>query len=164
MELLEILFGHGTDLTVVQMSMRAALAFWLALLLIRVSGRRSFGLHGPFDSCTTVLLGAILSRAVSGTSPFLPTIAAATVLVIMHRLTGMACRRWGWFDTVVSGNEVVLVRAGRRDERALERALVTQKDLEEAVRKKTGTEDVSKVERAVLERNGEITVVPFKHE
>ena len=160
MDSLETLFGHGSDLTVVQMSLRAAVIFLLALGLIRFSGRRSFGLHNPFDSCTTVLLGAILSRAVSGASPFLPTLAAATVLVLMHRLTGIASERWAWFDRLVSGQEVELVREGRRDEAALRKALVTQKDLEEAIRKKTGTQDVSRVARAVLERNGDITIVP----
>lgn len=161
MELIRTIFGQGSDLATGQMAARAGLVFIVALLLIRVSGRRSFGLHSPFDSCTTVLLGAILSRAVSGASPFLPTVAAAATLVVMHRLTGIASQRWRWFDRVVSGTEIVLVRDGRRDERALRKALVTDRDLEEAIRKKTGTEDISKVKRVVIERNGDITVVAY---
>ena len=156
---METLFGTDTDLDVVQISVRAAAIFIVALALIRLSGRRSFGLHSPFDSCTTVLLGAILSRAVTGASPFFPTLAAATMLVVMHRLAGIAGQRWRWFDRVVSGTEIVLVRDGQKDERALRKALVTEKDLEEAIRKKTGTEELSQVKRAVLERNGEITVI-----
>ena len=159
MDFIETLFGADTDLNLVQMSVRAATIFIVALALIRLSGRRSFGLHSPFDSCTTVLLGAILSRAVTGASPFLPTLAAATILVVMHRLAGIASQRWRWFDRVVSGTEIVLVCDGQRDERALRKALVTEKDLEEAIRKKTGTEELYQVKRAVLERNGEIIVI-----
>ena len=159
MNLIETLFGADTDLNLVQMSVRAATIFIVALALIRLSARRSFGLHSPFDSCTTVLLGAILSRAVTGTSPFFPTLAAATMLVVMHRLAGIASQRWRWFDLFVGGKEIVLVRDGQKDERALRKALVTEMDLEEAIRKKTGTEELSQVRRAVLERNGEITVI-----
>lgn len=160
MGIIESIFGQGSELTIWQMSARAAIVFSIALLLIRVSGRRSFGLHSPFDSCTTVLLGAILSRAVSGASPFVPTLAAATMLVVMHRLAGIAAQRWRWFDWIASGNEIVLVQQGHTDDRAMRKALVTDRDLQEAIRKKTGHEDVGRIERAVLERNGEITVVP----
>jgi len=41
----------------------------------------------------------------------------------------------------------------------MRRALITKSDLEEAVRKKTGTSEVSAIEGAVLERNGDITVI-----
>src|SRR6185503_4368379 len=60
------LFGSGTDLTIAQMAFRGAAVFVLTLLLLRVSGRRSFGQHRAFDTCTLVLLGSILSRAVDG--------------------------------------------------------------------------------------------------
>lgn len=162
MNIFENIFGVGPDLSVLQMAARAAVVFWFALMVIRISGRRSFGLHGPFDSCTTVLLGATLSRAVSGASPFFATLAAAAVLVVMHRLTGIASQRWGWFDRVVSGSEIILARQGQADDHAMQKGLVTQRDLEEAIRKKTGQEDILIVERAVLERNGEITIVPLK--
>jgi uncharacterized membrane protein YcaP (DUF421 family) len=142
------------------MSARAVLIFFIALLFIRISGRRSFGLHSPFDSCTTVLLGAILSRAVSGSSPFVGIVSAAAVLVILHRGTALASVHWGWFEKAVSGSELLLVRDGKIDEDALNKALITHKDLDEAVRRKNGDEDLAKVEKVILERNGDLTVVP----
>jgi len=65
-ELIHLVFGEGSDLEIWQMSMRGAVVFVVALVLIRASGRRSFGQHSPFDACITVLLGAVLSRAVVG--------------------------------------------------------------------------------------------------
>jgi uncharacterized membrane protein YcaP (DUF421 family) len=67
------LFGEGTDLGPLQMALRALAVFVLALAMIRTAGRRSIGQHRPFDACTTVLLGAVLSRAVVGASPFRAT-------------------------------------------------------------------------------------------
>jgi uncharacterized membrane protein YcaP (DUF421 family) len=151
------LFGEGTDLGPLQMALRALAVFVLALAMIRTAGRRSIGQHRPFDACTTVLLGAVLSRAVVGASPFRATMAAGLTIVVLHRLVGMASVRWPWFESLVSGDKRVLVRDGRRDESEMRKALITPRDMDEAVRKRSGDEAVP-VDAAVLERDGEITV------
>jgi uncharacterized membrane protein YcaP (DUF421 family) len=155
--LIERLFGEGTELDALQMSARAVAVFVLALAMIRASGRRSFGQQRPFDACTTVLLGAVLSRAVVGASPFWATTCAGAAIVAMHRLVAMASLRWPAFERLVSGEERELVRDGARDAAQMRKGLITAHDLDEAVRRETGDERV-RVERAVLERDGKISV------
>jgi uncharacterized membrane protein YcaP (DUF421 family) len=156
-DLILTLFGDGQDLNALQMSMRALAVFVLTLTMIRVSGRRSVGQHRAFDACTTVLLGSVLSRAVVGVSPFWPTMAAGAMIVVLHRIIAMASLRWPWFESMISGDKRELVRQGRRDEEEMRKALITGRDLDEAVRKRSGDER-SPVDRAVLERDGQITV------
>ena len=159
MDFVETLFGSGGDLNAIQMSLRAAAVFILTLLMIRVSGRRSFGQHRPFDACTTVLLGAVLSRAVVGASPFWATMAAGVTIVLLHRIIAMASLRWPSFETLISGDKRELVAARVRNVEEMRRGLVTERDLDEAVRNNTGDE-TSPIDRAVLERDGTITVKP----
>ncbi len=156
-DLVSTLFGDGTELNALQMSLRATAVFVLTLALIRIAGRRSLGQHRNFDTCTIVLIGAILSRAVVGASPFWSTMAAGAAIVLLHRLIAMASVRWPWFESLVSGDKRELVEDGRRDQDAMRRGLITDRDLDEAVRKKSGNE-ASPLERAVLERDGSITV------
>ena len=118
-ELIHLVFGEGTDLEIWQMSIRGAVVFVVALVLIRASGRRSFGQHSPFDACITVLLGAVLSRAVVGASPFWATVAAAAVLVLVHRAMALASTRWRWFEDLVNGRAIEFVRDGRMDPTAM---------------------------------------------
>ena len=152
-----LLFGEGAELDALQMTLRSVAVFVLTLAMIRVSGRRSVGQHRAFDACTTVLLGSVLSRAVVGASPFWPTMCAGAAIVVLHRLIAMASLRWAWFESLVSGDKRELVGGGRRDEAEMDKALITMRDLDEAVRKKAGDDHVP-VRRAVLERDGTITV------
>ncbi len=159
MHVLQVLFGDGPDLDALQMALRAVAAFALTLAMIRVSGRRSFGQQRPFDACTTVLLGSVLSRAVVGASAFWPTMAAGAAIVLMHRLVALASLRWPRFEAMISGDKRELVHDGRRDDAEMGRGLITGRDLDEAIRRKTGDE-AAPIRRAVLERDGHITVQP----
>jgi uncharacterized membrane protein YcaP (DUF421 family) len=157
--LVDTLFGSGSDLDGLQMVDRGIAVFVLALLMVRMAGRRSFGQHRPFDACATVLLGSVLSRAVVGASPFWPTMLSGVAIVAMHRLIGMASVRWPAFERLVSGDKRELVKDGMRDAHEMGRALITGRDLDEAVRAKTGDER-SPLARAVLERDGRLTIQP----
>lgn len=159
MDTLIFLFGEGDDLNPVQMGLRAIVVFIITLMLIRAAGRRAFGQKSPFDACTTVLLGAVLSRAVVGASPFWSTVAAGLALVLMHRAIAVASIKWAWFDELVNGHEREFIHDGRVDLKAMRKGLIHQRDLAQATRQKTGQEDPARVRRAVLERNGEITIV-----
>lgn len=153
------LFGNGDDLNAGQMALRAGVIFFLTLWLIRISGRRSLAQHGPFDVCVTVLLGAILSRAVVGASPFWSSVAAATVIAVLHRVVALASIRWNWVEDMLNGHAIVLVRSGHIDEQALRDALVTREDLERSMREQIGTLDLTQVRQALLEKNGHITII-----
>jgi uncharacterized membrane protein YcaP (DUF421 family) len=50
MTLLQTLFGEGEHLNPVQMGLRALVTFFVALLLIRVAGMRTFGRRSAFDT------------------------------------------------------------------------------------------------------------------
>ena len=156
--ILERIFGGGEDLTAMQMALRAVVVFFAALVLIRASGRRSFGQHSPFDSCMAVLFGAILSRAVVGASPFFATIAAAAALALAHRLLAMARVKWRGLDLRVNGAEIEVAAHGRTKPEAMRSALITDEELRKEMRKRFGSDDMARLRRATLERDGSIAV------
>jgi len=146
------------NLTPLTMALRAAIVFFATLILLRISGRRSFGQRSAFDLCITVLLGAILSRAIVGATPLPPTLAAGTMLVLLHRLIGILISRWPWFDDIISGPQRLLVKDGLRDLRQMRAGLITDRDIEAALHKRDDNATLADVARAILEKNGEITI------
>ena len=153
------LYGHGTDLTALQMSMRGITIFILALLLIRISGRRSFGLHTPLDNIISILLGAVLSRAVVGASPFIPVVICCLVVVLIHRFIGMLVSRNEKLGNLIEGKKVLLYKDGRFIEHNMKRAQVCEENIMQGIRESALTDDLAKIDRVYIERNGVISVI-----
>lgn len=159
METLNKIFGTGEDMSAVQMMCRAAAIFFIALALIRISGRRSFGIRTAFDNIIMILLGAILARAVTGISPFVPTISACLVIVVLHRLLGAVMVVNEPISKFVDGEKIVLYENGRFDESKMIRALVGKEDIYHAVRKNLHTVSLETIDTIYMERDGEISIV-----
>jgi uncharacterized membrane protein YcaP (DUF421 family) len=153
------ILGQGTELNFYQMSLRALLVFILGLVLIKLSGRRSFGIKMPFDNVIAILLGAILSRAVVGASPFIPVICASTVIVLLHRLCAWIALHNDWFGRLVKGKEQVLYKDGALQKKNMDEVLVSEKDLMEGMHINANIDSLEKAAMIYMERDGQISIV-----
>jgi uncharacterized membrane protein YcaP (DUF421 family) len=159
MKEIEILFGSGKDLNCLQMTDRGVTIFLISLLLIRISGRRSFGIRTPLDNIIVILLGALLSRAVVGASPFVPIIACSFAIVLLHRVFGWLIAHNKAFGRLLEGDRITLFENNAFRKSNMSRALVCEEDIKQGVRKSALTEDMSKIETVYMERNGEISTI-----
>ncbi len=159
MELLTQIFGEGKDLNALQMSCRGVVVFFIALVLIRISGRRSFGIRTALDNIISISLGAILSRAVVGASDFVPVIVTCFVIVLMHRLFGWFIANSKRFGRLMEGDKILLYDNGKFIDANLKKALVCKEDIMQGVRKSALTEDLNLVDKVYIERNGEISAI-----
>lgn len=159
MEILTKIFGEGKDLNSLQMGSRGFVVFIIALILIRISGRRSFGVRSPLDNIITISLGAILSRAIVGASDFVPVIVTCLVIVVLHRIFGMLIAHSKTFGRLVEGNKMILFENASFNEDNMKKALVCQEDIMQGVRKSALTEDMEKIKIVYIERNGDISSI-----
>src|SRR6202012_677618 len=123
-----LLFGDGKDLNTLQMCCRSVVIFFVCLILIRISGRRSFGVKTPLDNIIVILLGALLSRAVVGASPFIPVVAGSFVFVLFHRLLAWGIVRSPKFANLIEGKKICLYSDGKFIAKNLKDALVCEED------------------------------------
>jgi uncharacterized membrane protein YcaP (DUF421 family) len=154
--------GKATELTIFNISFRCFLIFIVGLALVRIGDRRSLAEKTAFDAIFIVLLGSMLSRAINGTAPFFTTIAAAVVLMIIHRIFAFAAYKSHWFGQLIKGKAITVVRNGEVDWQELKRALVSKHDFEEDLRLDGKTDDVSTIQLARLERSGDISFIKKK--
>lgn len=153
------IIGEGTDLTPLQMSVRALIVFISALVLIRISGRRSFGMRSPFDNVISILIGAVLSRAVVGASPIGSTLMASLLIALLHRLFAWIAIYSDAFGRLIKGDARLLYEDGKFHEKNLRKSLITEKDFQEGLRTNANVDSLTQVKSAYVERDGSISVV-----
>ena len=158
--MIETLFGTGKDLDALQMAARAFVMFFIALGLVRIAGMRAFGHKSAFDTIIVIVLGAVMSRAIVGASPFWATVAASTMLVVVHRILGMIAVRSPRFERVIKGSELVLYENGTFHDSAMMRAGFSRGDLVAAARQ-SGIDDFANVCTIYKEATGKLSVISY---
>lgn len=162
MEVMKELIGSGDHLNICQMVIRAILIFFFTLLLIRIAGKRSFGMRMPLDNVLTILLGAILSRVITGASPFLPTICAAMAITILYRILAGLSYYSKWIGHLAKGKSQLLYQNHLWLKKNMKRSMITEHDVMESLRMNSNLDSLDQVERIYEERNGEISVIKKK--
>lgn len=163
----EDLLGLGldvADVSALQMALRTVLIYAATLAIVRVGSKRFLSQATAFDAIVAIMLGSIMSRAINGSAPLLPTIAAGIILVGLHWLIAAIAYSSDWFGFLVKGEPVLLIKDGRLNERGLRGSSISHRDLEEALRIESHVTEPEKVQLAYLERNGGISVIPHKPE
>lgn len=153
------IFGQGEQLTILQMSARAIVVFFISLLLIRLGGLRLVGKRSSFDTIITITMGSVLARGVVGASPFFSTVAAAASMIAVHRLLAWGACVYNSFDKLVKGKALLLYKDGQILWENMKLATLSKADLLESLRLETKSEDFSHVQKAYLETNGRISFV-----
>jgi uncharacterized membrane protein YcaP (DUF421 family) len=141
------------------MAARAFVLFFIALALIRIGGMRIFGRKSSLDSVVVIVLGSVLSRAIVGVSPAIPTVAASLMLVVVHRLVAWATASVPWLDRLIKGSPATLYDHGKRDVKEMHRAGISENDLVEAVHRHANKARLEDVGMVVVEASGELSVI-----
>ena len=161
-ELLEWAVGLGRgshELHTGQMVLRGVLVYGIAVLAIRLGHKRFMARNSTIDLVLAIMLGSVFSRAITGQSPLVPTVAAAAGLVGVHWLLSAASFRSAALAELVKGHGRTLIKDGQLQQDQMRQAHINVSDLVEAVRLKAATEDLGTILLARVERNGEISVM-----
>jgi uncharacterized membrane protein YcaP (DUF421 family) len=162
--MLDAIFGGMKDLTLGQECARAVLCFFYGLIMLRLSGRRTFAHMSAIDLVISIIVGSNLSRAMTGGIPFWSTLASVAVLVGLHVIVAHIVARSPKAARWVEGRPIFLCTDGLIDDEARLRSKISMADLDEALREKglDGLDAIDQAKRLVLEPSGKISVVKKK--
>ena len=152
----------GTDLSPWQAALRAAVLYLGALVIIRLGNRRFLSRSAPFDLIVIVMLGSLISRAISGSAPLVPALAAALLLVLAHAAIAALSFHSRIIPRLAKGEPLPLLQDGRLRQDQMRRVHIGEHDLLEALRAQGRIASVEEAETIQLERSGEISVIKKK--
>jgi len=157
MDLFESLFG--TAIPWWEFILRAGAVYLVVLLMVRITGKRTVGQFTPFDLIVVVLLGESVGESmVGGDHSLVGGLILAATLLGLNWLVGFISARSPGFDAMIEGRPVLIARNGELFHDVLLQQSLNVKDFETAMRE-ADCDDLSRVELAMLETSGHITVV-----
>lgn len=141
--------------------LRAAVIYMVVLLLIRITGRRTLAEMSPFDFVLLLVIGEATQQALLGQDYSITNaVIVVTSLLGIDLLMSLLKQKSSYFSKWVDGVPTVIVEDGQLLKDRMEKHRVDEDDILESARRLRGLERIDQVRFAVLEVNGEITVIP----
>lgn len=139
--------------------LRGAVIYTFVFVLFRLTGKRQVGQLTPFDLVLLLLIGNAVQNSMNAgdnsiTGGLILSITLVALNVGIDRLTFKSKK----VQQFVEGSPKVLVHNGKVNHEMLDHEKVTMRDLELALRQE-GVMDTSVVRFAILESNGQISVI-----
>jgi uncharacterized membrane protein YcaP (DUF421 family) len=141
--------------------LRGLSVYIFLLIIFRISGKRSLGQVTSFDFVLLLIIAETTQQALLGDDYSL-TKAFLLIGTLFGVDIGLSLlkQRSAKLDQLLEGAPLVIVEDGKPLKDRMDKARVDEKDVLHAARELQGLERMEQIKYAVLERNGDITVVP----
>lgn len=153
-------FSYPPPLTILAIAVKTALIYLFIVVGIRLLGTRELGRLNAYDFVLVVVVAnAVQNALVGGDNTLVGGLVSALTLLLLNLLVTWILSRFPWLEKHVVGEAVVLVSDGRPQWERMKREGVTRDELMAALREH-GVTGIHEVRLAVLEVDGDISVVP----
>jgi uncharacterized membrane protein YcaP (DUF421 family) len=142
-----------------------AAIYLLLLLIFRVAGRRTLAETTTFDLVLLLIIGETTQQALVGSDETVTgAVVAILALVSLDMTMTYLKKAFPAFDRLLEGRPVLLIREGKLQHAAINANGLDDEDLMEAARLSHGLEDMEEVRQATLEKDGRISIVPWRNQ
>jgi uncharacterized membrane protein YcaP (DUF421 family) len=141
--------------------LRGLSVYVFLLIIFRISGKRSLGQVTSFDFVLLLIIAETTQQALLG-DDYSVTNAFLLIGTLVGVDIGLSLlkQRSAKLDRLLEGTPLVIVEDGKPLKDRMDKARVDEEDVLHAGRELQGLERMEQIKYAVLERNGDITVVP----
>lgn len=141
--------------------LRAAALYAFLLVLFRITGRRALSEITTFDFVLLLVIGEATQQALLGNDfSVINAFVVIATLVLIDILLSLFKERSPRVGRFLDGVPLIVVEYGKPLTERLRKARLTEEDILEAARQSQGLERLEQIRFAVLEKNGQISVIP----
>ncbi|MGE5553944.1 MAG: YetF domain-containing protein [Betaproteobacteria bacterium] len=154
------LLGSQPTLPFWAMLVRAALIYFVLLIAVRITGKEQISALTPYDFMISILFGSLAAHPlISSVFSVWPTAVSLATLAVLNVALSMGTLKSRRLHRLIGGSPIVLVDQGKVVKKGLREAFWGVDDLLSKLRVK-GYPNLADVEFAILEANGEVSVIP----
>ena len=138
---------------------RSILIYIFVLIVMRLMGKREIGQLQPFELVIAIMIADLASIPMSDPGiPISNGVISILGLLIMHLIISILNMKSTKIREVLCGKPTILMYRGKIDEKSLKKERFTINELQERLRG-SGVINLGDVEYAILETNGQVTVI-----
>lgn len=138
---------------------RTLILYVFLVIIMRIMGKRQIGELQPTELVITLLLSEIIAIPMQDNDiPLVSTFIPALVLVGFEILTSLFSLKSIRFRTLIQGHSIIIIDDGKLNLEKIKELRFSIDDILEALRQKD-VFDISKVQYAIVETNGNISVM-----
>jgi uncharacterized membrane protein YcaP (DUF421 family) len=140
---------------------RGIAVYFVLLIVLRLSGRRTVGQMTPFDFVLLLIIAETTQQALLGDD--FSIVNATTLILTLFSVDIVLSYFKQWSPKIallLDGTPTVLIADGEIDDHALRRARVSIDDILVAAREQQGLARLEEIKFAVLEADGGISIIP----
>ena len=138
---------------------RTIILYLVVLIVMRLMGKREIGQLQPFELAISIMIADLASVPMSELGiPITNGIIPILALLVMYMVISLLNMKSVNIRKIMSGQPSLLIYRGKIDEKVLKKERITINELQERLRG-DNIFNLSDVEYAILETNGEVTVI-----
>lgn len=143
------------------MVVRAAAMYLVLILIFRISGKRSLAQITTFDFVLLLVIGEATQQALLG-NDFSITNASIVIVTLVSIDIGISLvqRQFPTLGPWLDDAPLLLVEDGRVLRHRIRKSRISEEDILQAARTSANLEAMDQIKYAVLERTGEISIIP----
>ena len=155
---MEYIFFDGWPGTV-RIVITTVVAYFMVIIFLRISGKRTLAKMNAFDFVVTIALGSILSSVILNKSiPLSEGLLAIALLIFLQYILTFISVRSKYFKQLISSTPTILFYKQEILEDVLRKQRITHDEIHNAIRE-AGFSDYSQIFSIILEPTGDITVI-----
>lgn len=139
---------------------RTLLLYLLVVIVMRIMGKRQIGQLQPYELAVAILISDLAAVPMQNTGiPLLHGIIPILTLLIAQLIFSIAALKSVKLRAIICGKPIIFIENGKINEKNLRKEMYTLNELLEQLRIKD-TANIADVEFAILETNGQLSVIP----
>lgn len=154
------IFAGGAELPLWAVLVRAAIIYFALVAICRFTGKTQIASLTPYDFMFTILFASLAAHPIAeGKAAFWPAVVSLLTLAVLEVAVSLATLKSHRVQRLVGGSPVVVVDRGKFVKRSLREVVWSVDDVLSKLRTK-GFPNVADVEFAIVESNGDLSVIP----
>ena len=138
---------------------RTFILFLLAIVSVRLMGKRQIGEMQPTELVVTILLSEVAAAPMQDIDmPLINSALSVFLLVALSILSSVLSMRFGRFREAFDGHPAIVINNGVLDQKKMRALRLTMQDLLSSLRQKD-IFDIEQVQYAIVETNGTVSVM-----